>query len=232
MLKTSFAGLTVLLLAASAHAEGGTAPAVTPVPSATAPAPAAVGATPSPAGAERVPPQFMDRFLTYDDDAGGVVQGRARWPLSREDLYAALDRPDLLEKSREIARRRVILGVAGGGVALAGVFTAVVARAAMPDMNHDTCTGNGAGFKLCQSDAQRLDIVAAAGLIAGFSLGSLLGSLAYAQNPDVLSKDETSALISQHNGALLKRLRSDRSEVRVAPYASARGGGLTTVVAF
>ena len=85
---------------------------------------------------------------------------------------------------------------------------------------------------VCVPEAQRLEAVAATGLIAGISLGGLLGALAIWSSPDVLSKDQTSSLISQHNGSLLKRLRGDRSEVRVAPYASARGGGLTTVVAF
>jgi hypothetical protein len=231
--KTSLAGLAVLLLATTAHAEQGTAPPVTPVPAATAPAPAAVTATPPPA----VPPAFMEQFLSYDDAAGVVVQGRARQPLERQQLYLALERPDLVEKSREAVRRRVGLGIAGGVLIVAGVVTAVAAKLSMPDFTKGACDApsSNAYNAVCVPDAQRLEVVAASGLIAGFSLGGLLLSLAYVSKPDVLSKEETTTLISQHNGSLLRRLRGESSErgtVHVTPYASAQGGGLTTVVTF
>jgi hypothetical protein len=224
MLKTSLAALTVLLLAASAHAEQGSAPA--------APPPAAVEATPPPRAAAGVPPAFMAQFLSYDEDAGVVVQGRARQPLAREDLYVALDRPDLIEKSRAAARRRVILGVAAGVVLVGGVTTAVIARVGLPNSSVGACNQTVRNFNdACAPDLQNRYIISAAGLIGGISLGGLLGMLAYMSSPDVLSKDETSQLISQHNGSLLRRLRSEGS-LRVTPYASAQGAGVVTVVAF
>jgi hypothetical protein len=243
MLKTSLAGMTVLLLATSAHAEQGT---VTPVAVPEAAAPAAVDPAPPPADAKRVPAAFMDQVLSYDDAGGGVVQGRARQPLTPEQLYAALDRPDLVEKSRAALRRRVILGVAGGAVLVAGVITFVVARLNLPNLNSAFCDkyvgvrgesgGVPANFNnICVPETTRLEAISATGLIAGISLGGLLGSFAFASKADVLSKDETSTLISEHNGSLLRRLRDDRSEqgtIRFAPYASSKGGGLTTVVTF
>jgi hypothetical protein len=237
MLKTSLTLLTVLLLATSARADPGPAPAATPVAPAprAAPSPLPPGpplAPPSDARAARVPPEFMYQFLSYDEDAGVVVLGSARQRLTRDELYAVLDRPDLEEKSREAAQLRVILGVAAGALFLGGMVTAVVTRVGMPDLSAGSCARNAQSYNACLPDVDRREALSTVGLVAGISLGGLLGMLAYRSSPDVLSKDEVSTLISKHNAALLRRLRSERTEVRVAPCASARGAGVATVVTF
>jgi hypothetical protein len=253
MLRGSFATLAVLLLTTAARAEVPSpveallpppvAPATTVAPAtpvvpatpvapatppaeseATAPPPLAVGGPPS---------AFMERFLSYDAAAGVVVQGRARQPLSRDELYARLDRPDLLERSRAAAQRRLLFSIAAGTVFVAGVTTAVAARVAMPDLNRGVCTDSLPIYNtVCVPKEQTLTTVATAGLVGGIALGALLGALAYWSSPDVLSKDETSSLISQHNAGLLKRLRSESAAFHVTPYASVQGGGVVAAVTF
>jgi hypothetical protein len=245
MLKGSLAVLTVLLLAASAHAEelvlpaapaAPVAPAVTvaPPPVALAPPPAAREATPPPPVASSpVPSAFMERFLSYDEDTEGVVQGRARQPLSRDAFYAELNRPDLVEKSRQAAQRRVLLAVAAGVVLAAGVTTAVIERVTLPNLNTGFCVQSLAIYNnICVPAEQRQDIIASTALVGGIALSALLSTLAYWSSPNVLSKDEASSLISEHNAGLLRRLRSGKAEFHVLPYASAQGGGVVTAVTF
>jgi len=241
MLKTSLAALTVLLLATSAHAEEPT-PWFTPAPTAvpapppgaeTAPVVASEATPPPPLGSARLPPAFMDRFLSYDDDAEVVRQGRARQPLSPDALYAQLNRPDLVEKSRAAVRRRVIFGVAAGVAFVAGATTVVLSRLGGPNLNAGPCVQNiGTYNRICVPDEQRRDILSAVGVVGGLSLTALLGTLAYWSSPDVLSRDEKTSLISQHNGSLLKRLRNESADVRFTPYASPQGAGVVTSFTF
>jgi hypothetical protein len=246
--------LTVLLLAASAHAEQGAAPATPPAAPAAWAAPVAVPRpptvtviilppmAPAPAPAS-VPPAFMDRFLAYDEAAGVVVQGRARQPLPREDFYLALHRPDLVEKSQAAAQRRLVLGVAAGLVIAAGVVTAIVPRLDMPNLNSGFCvqpsfspsnpTGAAANYNnVCVPDMERREIISTIGIVGGASIGGLLIMLAAMSSPDVLSKDETTSLISQHNAALLRHLRTQERRFRLTPYASSQGGGVVAGVSF
>jgi hypothetical protein len=175
----------------------------------------------------------MERFLSYDDEGGGVVQGRARQPLARDEFYAQLKRPDLVEKSRAAAQRRVILAVAAGAAVLAGATTVVLSRVGAPDLNSGFCVDNTRNYNtICVPDQQRRDTLLAVGAVGGLSLGAILGTLAYWSSPNVLSKDETSALISEHNASLLKRLRSEEAAVRFTPYGSTQGAGVVTTVTF
>jgi hypothetical protein len=234
MLKRSVAALTVLLLTSSARAEE-PAPPVAASAEAPAPPPVAVSEeTPAPPGAKgRIPPAFMEKFLSYDDDADVALQGRARQRLSPAALYAALDRPDLIEKSRQAVQRRVILAVAAGVVLAAGVTTVVLTERAMPDLNHGFCVASFGNYNgVCVPKEQRLDTAMAVGAVGGISLSALLATLAYWSSPAVLSNDEASALISQHNAELLKQLRSENGKVRVVPYASAQGAGVVTTLMF
>ena len=247
MLKRSVAALTVLLLTTSAHAEEPAPPPVAAGEEAPAPAVAPDGSSapkpPAEGSPARVPPVFMDQFLSYDDDAEVASQGHARQRLSPVALYAALDRPDLIEKSRQAVQRRIILAVAAGTVLVAGVTAAVVAEVGQPNLNGPSCVkvypssqGPGTDFPVvfnpaCTSSEMLRTTVAAVGIVGGISLGALLGTLAYWSGPSVLSNNETEKLISDHNGVLLKRLR-ENSAIHVTPYGSAQGAGLVTTLTF
>jgi hypothetical protein len=234
----SLAGLGVLLLAASAEAQPvwspSTAPTVPPIPFAPPQGPLSPVTPEVTSGppAKHIPPGFLDQALVFDEASGAVTQGRSHQRLSAEDLYTILGRPDLLEKSRAAGRRRMFFAVSGASVVLTGVVFGVIPRIGMPDLSGSACMQNSRTYNDCLSDANRRDIMTTTALVAGISLGGVLGALAIASSPSVLSRDETSTLVSQHNAALLRLLRSDTEGFRLAPYASGRGAGVVAAVAF
>jgi hypothetical protein len=211
----------ILLVSSTAHAEG-EPPAAAPAPLAMAPAPT------------RLPPGFMDNFLTYDDTRGEITVGRDRRPISRDEAYVRMNRPDLVEKSRLAKRRRLILAISAGGVLATGVAVGVIARVGMPYLNSRFCVQNAHNYnEVCIPEIARREVVSAAGLIAGFGIGAVLGGLAYWSNPSsILSFSEMEKLVAIHNAALLKRLRSNESGVRLTPHVSPQGGGATVSLRF
>jgi hypothetical protein len=252
--KSSLVGLAVLLFAASAQAEVGSPPPAAPATPVAPAAPAAPAAVEAPAAAEapaapaaveapaapaaplaptRLPPAFMDQFLTYDETEGGVFVGKGRRPLARDDFFTAVGRPDLLAKSHEASRRRLILAISGGAVLATGVTMAVVAWSGAPDLNSAYCVQSPKVFnEVCVPDSHHRDIIAASGLVGGIAIGTLLGALAYWSSPNILSHDDTAALVAKHNAGLLKRLRAERSDLSVVPYASLQGGGFAASFRF
>ncbi len=222
--KSSIAGLLVLLCASAAHAQEGLPPA--PPPPAVAPI-VALPASPPPS--ERIPPAFFARFLSYDAAEKQVLMGQQRRPLSREEVFTEMGRPDLLAKSRAAERRRLILTISGVGVLSTGLITAAVARLGMPNLNGGFCTRNHRNYnEICVPDAQRRETISAAAVVVGVGVGGLLGTLAVMSSPNILSKDEVEALIAGHNATLMRRLRSraDALRPKLTPVASWKGGGL------
>lgn len=238
--KSIAAGLLVLLSASSAWAQEGlpaaplAAPAapsanVAPVPGPLPPpSTVALPATPPEAlSPAHVPPAFFARFLSYDADEKQVLMGQRREPLTREQVFAELGRPDLLEKSRTAERRRLIFGVSGGVVLAAGLITAAVAQAGMPNLNAGYCLTSIETYnEICVPDAKRREAISATGLIAGVSLGGILGALAMANSPNILSKDEVEGLIANHNTTLMRRLRDGAIRPKLTPTVAWKGGGV------
>ncbi|MEO7328637.1 MAG: hypothetical protein ABI193_08680 [Minicystis sp.] len=227
MWKSTVAGLLILLGTSAARAEE-TPPAALPLlegpPAISLPmaGPGEVALAPV-----KVPPAFWARFLSYDAEEKLVLMGQKRRPLSREEVFAELGRPDLLEKSRVAERRRLIFALSGGGVLAVGVLTAVIARVGMPNLNKGFCVENYTNYnQVCVPDAQRREAISATGLVAGISLGGILGALAIGSSPNVLSKDEVEGLIANHNTTLMRRLRDGASRSTLTPLASGKGGGL------
>ncbi|MFO0759925.1 MAG: hypothetical protein U0359_25795 [Byssovorax sp.] len=256
MAKHTSMVLAILLCSSVAHAQGappgdpggapasgppaGSAPAqgvasAPPPGSMTAPPPAPTFQQPPAAVAPaKVPPAFLARVLSYDDETNQVVMGSAHRPLSQDEMLAELDRPDLVEKVHAVERRRLIFAISGGAVFAAGMITAGVARAGMPNLNSAYCTADYHVYnEECVPEAKQREVIMATGLIGGIGIGGLLGALAIASSPgSVFSKDETQGFIATHNATLLKRAREGASRLRLSPVASTAGGGLWVTYRF
>lgn len=162
-----------------------------------------------------------------------MVKGSARRPLSADELFTELGRPDLVERSRAARRRRLAFAISGGVVLTAGLVTAAVARAGIPDLNSAFCVADYRNYnEVCVPDVKRREAIAATGIIAGISLGGVLGALALASSPNPLSKDETLGLIANHNTTLMRRARDGARNVHLTPTASWKGGGLALSLQF
>ena len=82
------------------------------------------------------------------------------------------------------------------------------------------------GFDQLNDPAQRREAISATGLIAGVSLGGILGALAMASSPNILSKDEVEGLIANHNTTLMRRLRDGAMRPKITPSVAWKGGGV------
>ncbi len=183
-------------------------PASTPAPAATDAAPASPAEPPSPPEvAPLLPLEFHQQVIGWDVTRHEAYQGREHRPLSREELFTALDRPDLLTKQGSLVTRRVALAVGAGLALAAGIAGGVAAFSQDPDLNTRPCIDRVDLYNQC-SDKHRLMMDLGFGSLGlGVIAAALLATFAYWANPNVLDDDEAQRLISHHNAELLKKLR-------------------------
>ena len=184
-----------------------------------------------------LPREFLEQFLSFDPTSNQVLMGRQRRPLSRTEFFNLLGRPELVAQSESLSQQRVILGVTAGAVAAAGIITAAVAWGGLPDLNSSFCIASTENYNnVCTSQYMQRQSLGAAGLVGGLTLGALFATFAYWADPNVLSADQTVALASQHNAALMQRARAAHQgttpQLHLLPYATLQGGGLLTSFVF
>jgi hypothetical protein len=241
------AALVLFLAASIAGAQENAAPSQPPAPP-TAPAPAEPppppapaepsGAAPPAAAPSLIPQSFNEQFLTYDPTTSQAYRGKQRMPISREEFYTALGRPDLLQQSQGAASRRIVLGVSAGLVAAVAGTVAVISWSTLPDLNSGFCVASVENYNgdRCVNRYKSQQALAGASLLGGFTVASLLATFAYWSRPDVLSPDEAMAQVSKYNANLYQRLRSapqpSGALLEVTPYANLQGGGVLTTWRF
>ncbi|HLL81714.1 MAG TPA: hypothetical protein VK420_03645 [Longimicrobium sp.] len=244
------AALVLFLAASVASAQENAAPSPPPEP-VTAPAPAEPpapppppapaepsGAAPPAAAPSLIPQAFNEQYLTYDPKTAQAYRGKQRMPLSREEFYKALGRPDLLQMSEGTVSRRIVLGVSAGLVAAVGVTVAAVSWSTLPDLNSGFCVQSVDNYNSdrCVPRYKSKQALGAVSLVGGLGVASLLATFAYWSSPDVLAPDEALAQVSKYNAALYQRLRAapqpSGSLIEVIPYANLQGGGLLTTWRF
>lgn len=230
--------LTVALAsAARAQAPEPTAdsPTTEPAPAADAPVlteppapPPEPPATPAP---EPTPPAFFERMLSVDQK-GRVYEGRARTPVSARDVFERAGRVDLLAQSESLSRRRITLAVLAAVVGAASVAVGVTLIAIAPSPATPVCEADVSYYNdVCVPRYHAYQNAGSAVLVSGLIAASLLATLAWWSNPDVLSRDEMTKLVSAYNAKLKKSLTaSGPSSLRVAPWVGPDGGGLLAML--
>lgn len=178
-----------------------------------APAPAAANAADptNPPGPPTVsallPPEFREKALGWDAQKHSATLGSDHKVLSRNEFFTAIDRPDLVEKSTSLSRRRIILGTAAVVTVVAGLTSGALVLGGSPDLNSPACVTNAAAFNACTDDHRSHVVLGTSLIVAGVIGASLFATFAYWSSPSVVDDDEAQRLISRYNGDLLKKLR-------------------------
>ncbi|MEW6430683.1 MAG: hypothetical protein AB1730_04170 [Myxococcota bacterium] len=188
-------------------------------------------APPPTAASEATPPAFFERMLSVDQK-GRVYEGRARTPVRARDVFERAGRVDLLEQSESLSRRRITLAVLAAVVGAAGVAVGATLIAIAPSPATPTCEADVRYYNdVCVPRYHAYQNTGSAVLVSGVIVASLLATLAWWSNPDVLSRDEMTKLVSTYNARLKKTLApSGPSSLRLAPWVGPGGGGLAAML--
>src|SRR5262249_35050845 len=161
---------------------------------------------------------------------GGAVHGslQRQWvphrgalehAMSHEDFYRLVGRPDL---AAEHHHRQHIAAVAGTMSVVLIIPIAVFFFNGVSQSHNCSLDSSSS----CLEDAARNNMIPA-GLFAGASLISAGVSVYYAHTADPISEEQAKGLADHYNDGLRRSLGLPVvSDVHVAPYASASGGGL------
>ncbi|MFO0600219.1 MAG: hypothetical protein U0228_33225 [Myxococcaceae bacterium] len=219
--------MVVLLLGAAAvHAEEPTSAPAAPGPSAPP-----VMSTEDAAVAD-VPKAFLEQVLKVDV-GNHITEGRTNKPLTHREVFQRMGRADLLKESDDRVSRRTAFLIIGAGAAVVGAAVGIVLIATGPKLASVECESNITVYnEVCVPAANRHNISGAASIATGVVTGLLFATLAYWQNPDVLDRDATSALLGTYNAQLVKRLREKPSGFKVLPVLTPDGGLLAASLRF
>ena len=183
-----------------------------------------------------VPDGFLDQALKVDAK-NRIAQGRAGTPVSHRELFERMGRVDLLTQSTNRAQRRLWLAVSAGAVAVAAGVTGVSLLATAPKLASVECERDVRIYnEVCVPRAATHNISGTAVLVSGAVVATLLATLAWWSDPDVLNRDETASLVSAYNAQLAKRLRAQQEAkpqgLKVTPFVSPDGAGLVAALKF
>lgn len=219
--------LLVLLVALGAGAQEGAPPEASTPPPAGAPAPDPLPPPPDAPTSTPPPAAFFEQMLTVDLK-GRVYEGRKRYRLSATEVFERLGRTDLLEESARLRRRRTSLWVAAAVTGVTLVATGAVLLGLAPSPATPTCEADVTYYnQVCVPRYQAYQTAGSAVLVTGIVAGSVLASLAWWTNPDVLSRDEMTALVAGYNARLRRQLSGGApSGVRLLPFVGNGQGGL------
>lgn len=179
-----------------------------------------------------LPATFLDQALRVDVK-NQITRGRAQTPVSHRELFEQLGRADLLERSQALATRRTWLIVGAVALSTAAIITGSILIATAPNLATPACENSVQVYnEICVPRAKEHNISGTA-IIAGGVVGSvLLAGFAYASNPDVLTRDETAALIGTFNSRLARQLRRPPAGLRLIPLVTPDGAWLTASLRF
>lgn len=186
--------------------------------------------------AKRLPPRFMEQYLSYDEGSQQARQGRARRPLSRAELYQTLGRADLSAELVRLQNRKRGLLLAGGVVTVAATAGAVALFLTGPDINGAPCQQNIHAYNACIGRKDVHQELAAASLVVAVlgAVGLVTSGLFTPQAP--IAPAEESRLAHEFNAKLLEAPRSAEVappvKLELAPYASVSGGGIAVAGRF
>lgn len=232
--------LVVVVGAASAQTPADSP--VTPEPTAPPPppvSPAVPDVTPPPLPAEpRLPQIFHEQFIAVDSK-GNTSVGTSHRPLTRQQFFELAGRPDLVEASLAASHRRAAFVISGAAVLAAGAVAAVALLATIPDVRVMPCANLVYYRDVCQAIVQSHTLGGVLSAAGAATVGALLFTLAYWSTPDVLDRDEATALASKYNAALKKRLMEgvaspppEPSGFRLLPVIGPGGVGLVAWLTF
>lgn len=180
----------------------------------------------------QVPQGFLDQALKVDVK-NRVTEGKAGAPVTHRQLYERMGRIDLVTESDNRASRRLWLAVSAGVVAGIGGIVGGILIGTAPRLNSVECESDVRVYNdICVPRAAQHNIAGTSVIAAGVVTGLLLGTLAWWSDPDVLTRDQTTALVSSYNSQLAKRLRAKPQGIKVLPIVTPDGAMLSASLRF
>lgn len=180
----------------------------------------------------QVPTGFLDQALKVDVK-NQITEGRSATPVTHRQLFERMGRADLITESFARAQRRTVLAVTGAVVAGLAIAAGTVVIATGPRLASIECESSVQIYnEVCVPRANAHNYSGTAIIAAGVVTGLLLGTLAYWSDPDVLTRDETAALISTYNSQLAKRLKQPPSGWKIVPVVTPDGAAVAASVKF
>lgn len=180
----------------------------------------------------QVPSGFLDQALKVDVK-NEITEGRSATPVTHRQLFERLGRTDLVAESTAREQRRLWLLVSAGAVAVAGVVSGSIFIATGPNLASPACESDVRIYnEVCVPRAAQHNIAGTALIATGVATGLLLATLAYWSDPRVLTRDETSALISSYNSGLAKKLKTTPSGWKITPVITPDGAAVAASVKF
>ena len=221
-------------------AAAGDTPATAPPPSADAPAPAeaasaplpapsspdaaptepAQAAAPSPAAPAAPAPHvrlFLQEYVAYDASTGEATRGQSKTPMSREELYRLLGRPDLVDTADAHRTQRTVLFVGAGAAIVGGIVAGLALRANIPEMNSAYCTSDVRVYnEECDPQMRKYEVLSAVAMVSGALVGGGLIAWGSSISTDGATRTAIAGMVASYNGNLMHRLRESGTTTRTA----------------
>ena len=179
-----------------------------------------------------LPSIFLDQALRVDV-GNHITQGRARTPMSHVELFEKMGRADLLTKSAELATRRKWLIIGSVALSAAAIITGSILIATAPNLATPACESNIQVYnEICVPRAAQHTISGTAVIVTGVVGALLMAGFAYGSDPAVLTRDETTALVSEYNSRVARSLRRPPNGFRLIPLVTPDGAWLTASLRF
>ena len=180
----------------------------------------------------QVPTGFLDQALKVDVK-NRITEGKAGTLVTHRQLYERTGRIDLVTQSDNRAARRLWLAISAGVVAGAAGIVGGVLIATAPRLNTVECESDVRVYNdVCVPRAAQHNVAGTAVIATGVVTGLLLGTLAFWSDPDVLTRDQTLALVSGYNSQLAKRLRAKPQGLKLLPMVTPDGAMLSAALRF
>lgn len=187
---------------------------------------------PTEAAEPTLPNEFLDQAVKVDDK-NNVTQGRNATPLTHRELFIKLDRPDLVLKADELAARRKWLTIGAVSLSSASILAGAILIATGPKLASPDCENSVQIYnEICVPRAKAHNITGSSIMAVGVVASLVMAGFAFNANPDVLSRDETAALVSGYNSRLARNLRRPPAGLRLMPVITPEGGMLTASLRF
>jgi hypothetical protein len=202
------------------------APAPTDAASVPLPAPSAPDGEPAqvapPAPAAPAPPAphvrlFLQEYVAYDASTGEATRGQSKTPMSREELYRLLGRPDLVDTADAHRTQRTVLFVGAGAAIVGGIVAGLALRSNIPEMNSGYCTSSVRVFNdECDPQMRKYEVLSAVAMISGALAGGGLIAWGTSISTDGAPRTAIAGMVASYNGNLMHRLRESGTTTRTA----------------
>lgn len=179
-----------------------------------------------------LPSEFLDQALRVDAK-NRVTRGRAQTPVSHRELFALMERTDLLQQSDAMIARRKWLIIGSVTLAVVGIGTGIALIATAPNLATPACESSVQIYnEVCVPNARTHNISGTAVIATGVLGALLMAGFAYNADPSVLDRDQTSALIGTYNSKLARSLRRPPAGLKLIPLVTPEGAMLTASLRF